>query len=119
MKFLIDANLPNSAKEVFADNNLDAIHVREVGLFDASDEEIFRYAQKNNRIIVTRDLDFADAIRFVPGKHCGIIVIRVSCLMSADQIKKVLRSFLEKAPFNKIKKVLVILEASRYRLRYK
>lgn len=119
MKFLIDANLPYSAKETFENNKLDAVHVRDVGLFDASDEDIFRYAQKNDKIIVTRDLDFADAIRFVPGKHHGIIVIRVSYLMTAVSINKIINSFLKKALLDKIKNALVILETDRYRLRYK
>jgi predicted nuclease of predicted toxin-antitoxin system len=117
LKFLVDANLPFSCKELLEKLGLNARHVREVGLGSASDEAVFNYAQKTGRVIITRDLDFADAVKFVPGKHYGIIVMRISYVMTASQINGILKNFLQNVSFNKIRRGLVILEMGRYRLR--
>lgn len=119
LKFLVDANLPFSSKLLLEELGFDSLHVRETKLSDASDEEIFRFAQKAGRIILTRDLDFADAVRFKPGTHHGIIVMRISYLMTAGQINRILKEFMAKVYPGKIKKGLVILEIGRYRLRKK
>lgn len=65
-KFLLDANLPYSLKEVFG-NEFPVFHVRDVGLFSAKDSEILAWAKKNNAVIVSKDLDFAN-ILIVPPK---------------------------------------------------
>ncbi|OGB90192.1 hypothetical protein A2625_04335 [candidate division WOR-1 bacterium RIFCSPHIGHO2_01_FULL_53_15] len=117
VKFLVDANLPYSSKMLLKKLGFDAVHVRDVKLNTASDEKIFRYAQRQGRIILTRDLDFAAAIKFRPGKHQGIIVMRISYLMTAQQINGILEDFMRNVSRAKLKKSLVILEIGRYRLR--
>lgn len=119
MKFLVDANMPYSSKLLLEELGLAAVHVREVGLMSASDQAIFNYAQKGKQIIITRDLDFANAVRFKPGENYGIIVMRISYLMTAFQINKILKNFIDKVNLNKLKKSLTILEMGRYRLRTK
>jgi len=117
VKFLIDANLPYSSKILLESMGFDASHVKDVGLTNALDDEIFLFAQKNECIIITRDLDFSNIIKFVPGKYYGIIVMRVSYVLNSEQINNVLKEFFEKVDLGEIKKALVILEGERYRLR--
>jgi len=118
-KFLIDANLPFSTKNLLQELGFDAQHVRETDLKSASDEKIFRSAQRKGQILLTRDLDFADAVRFKPGKHQGIIVLRISYLMTATQINCIVKEFFKEVDLKKIKRGLVIVEVGRYRLRTK
>ena len=117
IKFLVDANLPFSSKLLLEELGFNALHVRETEFGAASDEKIFNYAQKTGRIILTRDLDFADAVRFKPGKHHGIIVMRISYLLTTPQINRILKDFIKNVPSDKIKRGLVILEVGRYRIR--
>lgn len=117
--FLVDANLPYSSKILLEELGFTASHVREVGLRNAKDEEIFRFAQKDKKIILTRDKDFADAVKFKPGKHQGIIVMRISYLLTATQINRILKGFIQTVEVVKLRKALVILEAGRYRIRKK
>jgi predicted nuclease of predicted toxin-antitoxin system len=34
-------------------------------------------AQRAGRYLVTQDLDFSDARRYVPGTHCGLLLVRM------------------------------------------
>lgn len=59
MKFLIDAQLPPAFAHWLREAGYDAQAVREAGLREAGDSEIWRYAQAQGRVIVTKDEDFA------------------------------------------------------------
>lgn len=48
-------------------------HTSEVGLSGKSDEEIFRWAQRRQAVIVTFDEDFADHRSFPVGMHHGVV----------------------------------------------
>src|SRR3989338_6982634 len=95
MKFLLDANLPYSAKELFAPKH-EVFHVRDIGLANASDEKILVWAKTNGAILITRDLDFANIQRVPPENYHGIIVLRLPSFYVADHIKRVLAEFFSK-----------------------
>ena len=59
MKFLIDAQLPPALAQWLREAGYDAQAVREVGLRDADDGAIWRHAQAQGLVIVTKDEDFA------------------------------------------------------------
>ena len=58
MKFLVDNQLPQALVRFFRRRGLDCHHVLDVGLAEASDEDICRYARAEGRIIVSKDEDF-------------------------------------------------------------
>ena len=58
MKLLFDQNLSPRLPRLLADIYADSIHVREVGLRDADDFEIWEYAKANGYAIVSKDSDF-------------------------------------------------------------
>jgi predicted nuclease of predicted toxin-antitoxin system len=60
MKLLFDQNLSHRLLSLLADLFPDSRHVREVGLSDADDLTIWKYAQANRLVIVTQDSDYAD-----------------------------------------------------------
>ena len=59
MKIWIDAQL-SPAIAFWIESNFDvkAIALRDIGLRDAEDEEIFREAKKANAVVMTKDSDF-------------------------------------------------------------
>ena len=119
MKFILDANIPYSAKRVFQKADR-VFHVGEIGLGDASDEEILRRAFREGAILVTRDLDFANVILHPSGTHSGIIVIRVPPHFTANSIKKVLKLFftsLPRAIRQSLTTAITIVEPGQYRIR--
>lgn len=116
MKFLLDANLPYSAKEVFASPH-DAMHVRDLGLSAASDAVIIERAKKERAVLVTRDLDFANILRFPPRRYSGIVVLKIPSFYNAASIKRVLGEFLTKAKIESLPRSTVIVEEGRIRIR--
>jgi len=58
MKLLFDQNVSPRLSRRLADIYPDSIHIREVGLRDAEDADIWEYARLNEFTIVSKDSDF-------------------------------------------------------------
>lgn len=58
MKFLIDNQLPKVLAEHLRARGQDCQHVLDAGLADASDTSIYRYAEAEERILISKDEDF-------------------------------------------------------------
>lgn len=116
MRFLLDANIPYSACEVF-DAQDDVRHVRDLGLATADDEAIFARAQRDRAVLVTRDLEFGNILLFPPARHAGIVVLKIPSSYHAADIKRVLRDFLSRVDRNELLHVTVIVEEGRHRIR--
>lgn len=58
MRFLIDANLPPALALWLVDEGHEAHHVRDIGLEEKLDREIWQRAREIDACIVTKDEDF-------------------------------------------------------------
>jgi predicted nuclease of predicted toxin-antitoxin system len=58
MKLLFDQNLSPRLPSLLADLYPDSAHIRELGMRDATDTEIWDYAKANGFAIVSKDSDF-------------------------------------------------------------
>lgn len=58
MRLLFDQNLSYRLVEALGDLYPGSVHVRLLGMEEADDEAIWRYAADNGHAIVTRDADF-------------------------------------------------------------
>lgn len=117
-KFLIDENLSPLLSEYLRNLKYDSRAIREVGLKGKSDEEIVRWIQKNERILITADLDFGDFFYFKNLGKIGVIILKSKSqkLKSFQEIidylhkEKVLRN-------KKLENSLVIAVKGKYRIR--
>lgn len=75
MKLLFDQNISFRLIKRIIDIYPKSSQVRELGLENATDSEIFEYAKNNNFIIVTFDSDFCD-LNIMKGLPPKIIWIR-------------------------------------------
>lgn len=76
MTFKIDENLPKDAAELLRSRGFDAETVREESLAGAGDDVIADTIQRENRVLITLDLDFSDIRTYPPEHYSGIVVLR-------------------------------------------
>lgn len=117
MLFLVDENLPASVGLIFSGAGHEAQYVSRLKqLHGKPDEVVFDYAVKNRGVIVTRDLDFANPLRFELKKVPGMIILRfpneILIRTLCDEVERVIKDF-EPGTFNN----LVIIEPGLVRIR--
>jgi predicted nuclease of predicted toxin-antitoxin system len=118
VRFLIDANLPRAVIAVFQKHGHDTVFARDVGLSEATDEQIASQARARGCALVTRDLDFADVRRYPPQQYAGIVVLRVPDDTVADRIARMLDLFLgDQLLVDALAGRLAIVEPERVRFR--
>ena len=92
----LDAQLPPSLAAWIRDNfKVDCLPVRDIGLHDAADFDIFQQAKAENVIVMTKDKDFTELlyVHKAPPK-----IIWLTCgNTSKEQLKHILTSQLNKA----------------------
>ncbi len=64
MTLLVDNQLPMALARHLSALGCECIHVRDVGLDEATDHSIWEYAKERNLAIVTKDEDFQATQRF-------------------------------------------------------
>lgn len=85
MRFLVDANMsPRFAERLRAAGH-DAIAVRDLGLADASDDDILERALEDNRVIISHDTDFGALLAFRRISAPSFLLIRSSDSLTPDE----------------------------------
>ena len=88
MRFICDVHIPPSLVLFFRAHGFEAIHVFEIGLHMAPDDEIWDYARSRNAIVITKDKDFVRIALANPGPR--LILVRIG-----NSTAKTLRSKFE------------------------
>jgi len=100
LKLLLDQNLSYRLIDRLADTSFEIEHVRNLGLAEAYDSEIWESASKNNYTIVSKDSDFHQKI-FLHGHPPKVIWLLLgNCTTSAienllRQDKAEIKAFLQ------------------------
>jgi predicted nuclease of predicted toxin-antitoxin system len=76
LKFKLDENIPDGVRRVLGARGLDVHTVSDEGLSGADDDRVLSACLREDRILVTLDLDFSDIRAYPPGSHPGIWVLR-------------------------------------------
>jgi predicted nuclease of predicted toxin-antitoxin system len=77
MRILLDENLPVRLAAALRDLGHDVEHVSLRALSGAIDEDVRALSDREERVLVTQDIEFADARMFRPGEHSGIVLVRL------------------------------------------
>lgn len=86
MKLLLDENLSRRVLPFILDNYTNSTQVALIGLEQASDKAIWKFAIDNDYVITTRDADFYD-MSVLLGQPPKIIWLRTSNQTKAETIK--------------------------------
>ena len=115
MRFLADMGVSLRVVEWLRQKGHDAKHLREENLHRLPDAEIFEKAVRENRIILTFDLDFGEIVALSRGNRAGVILFRLHNTR-ADHVIARLEVLLRNIPSSFANSV-VIVEETRYRIR--
>jgi predicted nuclease of predicted toxin-antitoxin system len=86
MRFKIDENMHALAAAVLAEAGHDALTVADQGLAGSPDGRIAEVIRREDRCLVTLDLDFANIIAYPPESYPGLIVMRLPRALLSTQL---------------------------------
>jgi predicted nuclease of predicted toxin-antitoxin system len=115
IRFLLDANMPRSSAELMRSLGFDVEDVRDIGMMAASDRAIIQHALKTKRIVVTRDTDFGELLRYP--LHPGAVILRLPFKYKSNEINLILKGFLISIAPDELINAIIIVELGRYRKR--
>ena len=116
MRFKLDENLPALARRRLVDAGWDVDDVHDEGLTSALDAAIQAACDRERRILITLDTDFADTRRYNPERSPGVIVLR-PVNQSIRSILACLDDAIRALAAERIEASLWVVEPGRVRIR--
>jgi len=117
MRLLIDNALSPRLADVLSRAGHDVLHVRDVGLRDADDETILRFAETESRVVVSADTDFGTLLAIGKGKLPSVILFRRGSPRSPEKQAAFLVANLPALEEELLQGAIVTLQAERLRIR--
>lgn len=116
MRFLIDENLPASLSRLLQETGHDILEVAASPLRGSSDEQLWKLAAIEKRILITKDLDFPlPQIRPYP---LGLVLIRVPDTFTGKQITKLFSQALKTTKLKDLEGSITVIAPGRVRVRH-
>jgi len=88
VKLLLDENLSPKVAEILRnDDGLDAVHIRDSGLLEATDPEVLERAYTEDRVLATKNVD--DFVKLARARelHPVIILVEDGDLVRDEQLR--------------------------------
>ncbi len=117
MRLLLDANLSPETASFLRSRGFDVRSLIEMGLGAMMDDKVFELARRENRILITFDLDFGEMYYFATAKKLNVIVLRLND-QRVESVNGVLEQFFKAHAdlFDNKHKRLVIISDSGVRV---
>lgn len=116
MKFLADMGVSMTTVDALRQIGEEAIHLREEGLQRLPDSDILEKAKREQRVVLTFDLDFGDLLAAGGGGTPSVVLFRLRN-QTPDSVTPRLISVLKACRVDLERGAIVIVEDDRYRLR--
>ncbi|MDO9010515.1 MAG: DUF5615 family PIN-like protein [Gallionella sp.] len=116
MKLLVDMNLSPRWVNMLADAGVEAEHWSTLGAHNAPDSELMAYANENDYVVLTHDLDFGAILAATHGEKPSVVQIRAENV-SPDVIGKQVIIALRQMTPELEEGALLTIDPSRTRLR--
>ncbi len=115
MRLLLDQDVYASTASFLTGLRHDVVRVAQIGLSEASDEELLGVAQEQGRLLVTRDRDFGNLV-FLKLLGAGVVYLRMSPstqLPVHQELGRVLDAYSQ----DELAGAFVVVEPGRHRFR--
>jgi predicted nuclease of predicted toxin-antitoxin system len=116
MRFLADMGVAIRVVEWLRDEGYDARHLREEELQRLPDDQIFRKAVAENRVVLTFDLDFGEIVASSGRQKVSVVLFRLQNTRTPHVIER-LKVVLQEAGPALEQGAVVVVEESRFRIR--
>ena len=116
MKLKLGENLGTRTRRLFLDKGHDVETVWDKGMRGTPDRYLYDTCRREERCLVTLDLDFADVTRFPPANTHGIVVLRLPRSSSLELLEALVRQFMRAVGQTSVQGKLWIVEAGRIRV---
>lgn len=115
MKFLLDQDVYADTGGYLRRLGHDVVSAAQLGLSQASDEDLLNIAGQQGRILLTRDRDYGNLV-FVKGIAIGVIYLRM-LPSTKNHVHKELERVLTMHSEQDLRRIFVVVEAAGHRLR--
>ena len=116
MRLLIDQDIYKITMDHLREWGHDLLTAKELGLQQASDEDLLKSARGENRLLITRDKGFGGLVFLNKELATGVILLRMTP-MNAEEVHHELHRLLEEHGEDELKKVFCVVEPHRHRIR--
>ena len=116
MRFLADMGVSQQVVDWLRPNGHDAVHLRDEGLQRLPNGEIFQKAGREQRIVLTFDLDFGEIMAASAGQIVSVVLFRLRNTR-ADFVIQRLDAVLNQSSADLSQGAIVIVEDGRHRVR--
>lgn len=117
MRLLLDQNLSPGISVHLAALGFESVHVRDVGLQNASDEAILEYARRDGLVVVSQDSDFTNLLAYQKASQPSLILLRIPNAVAAADIAAILAANMEAVLEYLVAGAIVSLNPDRIRVR--
>lgn len=117
MRFLIDENLSRRLVGALTSAGHDAIHVNDLGLSSAQDEEVLQTATAQRRILVSADTDFGTVLAATRATTPSMLLVRRISHRRADELAALMLANLDDVADALRQGAVVVVEETRIRVR--
>src|SRR3989304_4951223 len=112
MSFLVDQDIYKITIDHLREWGHDLLTAKEIGLQQASDEDLLKRAQAENRLLLTRDKGFGGLVFLNEALATGVILLRMTPV-SAEEVHHELHRLLDEHDEDELKKIFCVVEPHR------
>jgi predicted nuclease of predicted toxin-antitoxin system len=116
MKLKLDENLSRHLAEPLTTFGHDVATAAAEGLLSLPDTEVAAAAKRENRMLLTLDLEFGDLRKYPPGSHPGVVLFRPRSF-GPLAVNRFVEGFVRTTDLGTLTGCVVVVEPSRVRVR--